>query len=184
MHAGATRSETMSAYLNGPVRPLPARWPVLLLAAVVVGVLDMGMAMTFWGLHGVSPVRVLQSVASGLLGPGASDGGQTSALLGLLLHLSIACLMVLAYDLVALRLRWLVRRPALAGPLYGVVLYLVMTWVVVPLSAAPHAAASPGWTVASVLSHVLLVGLPCALFVRAAQAPATVGAGDAMSGTP
>jgi hypothetical protein len=173
----------MNASLAGAVRPLPMRWPMLLLAAIVVGVLDMGLAMTYWGLHGVSPVRVLQSVASGLLGPAAAAGGLATALFGLLLHLSIAGLMVLAYDLVSLRLRWLVRRPMLAGPLYGTALYLVMTWVVVPLSAAAQATASASWTVASVLSHVLLVGLPCALFVRAAQAPDGAVAGEA-TGTP
>jgi hypothetical protein len=169
----------MRASLAGTVRPLPMRWPVLLLAAIVAGVLDMALAMTYWGLHGVPPVRVLQSVASGLLGPSAWAGGAATALLGLLLHLSIACLMVLAYDLVALRLRWLVRRPVLAGPLYGALLYLLMTWVVVPLSAAAQATASASWTVASVLSHVLLVGLPCALFVRAAQAPVGAAVGEA-----
>ena len=165
----------MSECVDGPARPLSARWPVLLLAAIVVGWLDMGLAMVFWGLRGVPPVRVLQSVASGLLGPAASAGGTATALLGLLLHLSIAGMMVLAYDLVALRLRWLVRRPTLAGPLYGVVLYMAMTWVVVPLSAAPRATPAAAWIVASVLSHVLLVGLPCAWFVRAAQASSGVG---------
>jgi hypothetical protein len=181
-HVGATRSETMSTSIGAAVRPFQARWPTLLLAALVVGALDMGMAMGFWHRHGVPPVRVLQSVAAGLMGPAAFAGGSAAAVLGLLLHLTIAGLMVLAYDLVALRLRWLVRRPWLAGPLYGGVLYLVMTWVVVPLSAAPHAPASTAWNVASVLSHVLLVGLPCALFVRTAQLPTPPHAGDALRG--
>ena len=173
----------MRTSIGAAVRPLPARWPTLLLATMVVGALDMALAMTFWRLHGVPPVRVLQSVAGGLLGPATFGGGVATALLGLLLHLSIAGTMVLAYDLGALRVRWLVRRPWLAGPLYGGTLYLFMTWVVVPLSAASHAPASTAWIVASVLSHVLLVGLPCALFVRAAQSPAAVTARDAVCGT-
>lgn len=159
------------------MRPLRARMPMLLLAAIVIAVLDMALAMSFWGFRGVPPARVLQSVAGGLLGASAMDGGGATALLGALLHLSIAGMMVLAYDLLSLRFRWLVRRPWLAGPLYGVVLYLVMTGIVVPLSAAPHVVASTRWIVASVLSHVWLVGLPCALFVRAAQAPATARTG-------
>ena len=160
----------MNACVDRPVRPLSARWPVLLLAAIVIGWLDMGLAMVFWGLRGVAPARVLQSVASGLLGPSASAGGSATALLGLLLHLSIAGTMVAAYDLAALRLRWLVSRPTLAGPIYGAMLYMAMNWVVVPLSAAPRTATPAAWIAASVLSHVLLVGLPCAWLVRAAQA--------------
>lgn len=161
-----------------------ARVPILLLAAIVVAALDMGLATSFWAFHGVPVVRVLQSVASGLLGMAAFGGGRAAALLGLLLHVLIACMMVLAYDLVSLRLRWLVRSPWLAGPLYGGLLYLIMTRLVVPLSAAPHTTASTAWTVASVLSHVLLVGLPCAWFVRAAQMPVVPEAGDAMPGIP
>jgi hypothetical protein len=172
----------MRTSIGAAVRPMSARWPILLLATMVVGALDMILAMSFWRFHGVPPIRVLQSVAGGLLGPAAFGGGGATALLGLLLHLSIAGTMVLAYDLVALRVRWLVHRPWLAGPLYGGVLYLVMTWVVLPLSAASHAPASTAWIVASVFSHVLLVGLPCALFVRAAQLPAATPAGDAVRG--
>lgn len=174
----------MGSDTDRAIRPLAARWPVLLLGAIVVGWLDITFAAIFWELHGVAPMRVLQSVASGLFGRAAFGGGGGMALLGLLLHLSIALLMVLAYDRAALRLRWLVRRPWLAGPLYGVVLYLVMTRVVVPLSAAVQASAPMEWIVASVLAHVLLVGLPCALFVRAAQAPVAADAGDAVSGMP
>jgi hypothetical protein len=174
----------MNTPVRDPVRPLRARMPVLLLATLVVACLDMGLAMIFWAIHGVPAIRVLQSVASGLLGLAAFGGGLNAALLGLLLHVLIACMMVLAYDLVSLRLRWLVRSPWLAGPLYGGVLYLVMTGVVVPLSAAPHTTGSTAWTVASVFSHVLLVGLPCAWFVRVAQMTAVAKASQAMPGIP
>ena len=174
----------MSECVDGPARPLSARWPVLLLAAIVIGWLDMGLAMVFWGLRGVPPVRVLQSVASGLLGPAASAGGTATALLGLLLHLSIAFAMVLAYDQAARRLPWLVRRPSLWGALYGVALYLVMTCVVVPLSAAAHTTPTGAWLVASVFSHVVLVGLPCAWFVRFAQAPPVPAAAPALHDGP
>lgn len=162
------------------MRRLPARLPVLVVAAVVVAVLDMLLATTFWALRGVAPARVLQSVASGLIGRAAYAGGTATALLGLLLHLSIAFAMVLAYDLAALRLPWLVRRPSLWGPLYGVALYLVMTWIVVPLSAAAHASPSVAWAATSVFSHVVLVGLPCAWFVRFAHAPVLPAAGPAL----
>jgi hypothetical protein len=167
---------------NMPVRPLSVRWPVLLLGAMVAGWLDITFAAIFWGLRGVPTARVLQSVASGALGRDAFAGGVGTAVLGLVLHLAIASLMVLAYDRAALRLRWLVGRPWLAGPLYGLVLYLVMTYVVVPLSAAAQVNGPRSWIVAGVLSHMLLVGLPCALFVRAAQAPVVAKAGGGDSG--
>ena len=167
----------MRTNVSESVRPWPARLPLLAGAALLVATLDMALAMGFWSAHGVAPERVLQSVASGLAGRAAFAGGVATAVLGLALHLSIALAMVLAYDAIALRLPWLVRRPWLAGPLYGGVLYLVMTGIVLPLSAAPHATLSIAWLAASVFSHVVLVGLPCALLVRAAQAPVARGAG-------
>jgi len=162
------------------MRRWTARLPTLVVAAVVVAVLDMVLATTFWALRGVAPVRVLQSVASGLVGRAAFAGGTATALLGLVLHLSIAFAMVLAYDQAARRLPWLVRRPSLWGALYGVALYLVMTCIVVPLSAAAHTMPSGAWLVASVFSHVVLVGLPCAWFVRFAQAPSAPAAAPAL----
>lgn len=62
----------------------------------------------------------------------------------------------------------LTRRPFLRGQLYGIALYAVMNYIVLPLSGFP----GPGrfaWMVlvASLLAHMLLVGLPIALFARA-----------------
>lgn len=168
--------------MDGAIRPWSHRWPILLIGAMTAGWLDISFATVFWGLHGVAPERILQSVASGLLGRAAFSGGLGTALAGLLLHLSIAFLMVLAYDLVSLRLRWLVRSPWLAGPLYGVVLYGVMSFIVVPLSAASRSPQAISWIVGSVLAHVLLVGLPCALFVRAAQLPVALKPRPAATG--
>lgn len=144
------------------------RVPILLIAAFVIGVLDMSFAAIFWGLLGVAPIPVLQSVASGLLGRAAFAGGVATAALGLGLHFLICLLMVLTYYVLAQHLRWLLRHPWQAGPLYGLALYLCMNYVVLPLSAAVPSSTRPDWIVGSVLVHMLLVGLPCALFVRAA----------------
>ena len=61
------------------------------------------------------------------------------------------------------------RRPFLAGPLFGLAAYFVMNYVVVPMSAigsGPH----PGGAVLvnGLLIHAFGVGLPAALFARAA----------------
>lgn len=143
--------------------------PILLAAAFCVGTLDMIFATTFWMLHDVAPVRVMQSVASGLIGRLAYAGGMATAMLGLGLHFLICLVMVLIYNMLALHVHWLLHHPWRAGPLYGLVLYLCMTFVVLPLSAAAAPSTRLDWIVGSVLGHVLLVGLPCALLVRAAH---------------
>ena len=85
------------------------------------------------------------------------------------LHYLIAMTMSLGYALPARRLGALLRHPWLLGALYGLLLYAVMTYLVVPLSAAPAGGAGNRlWVSSSVLAHVALVGWPCAWAARRA----------------
>lgn len=141
----------------------------LLLGAVLSGLLDLAFATSFWGLKGVSPVAVLQSIASGLIGNGAFHGGVKTAWLGLALHFGIATGMVLVYALGSMRWPVLRHRTLSCGVLYGLLLYAIMNGIVVPLSAATtppfHVDA---WFIGNLLSHCFLVGVPCALATRMA----------------
>jgi hypothetical protein len=148
------------------------RLRALLTGGLVVGCFDIVYAMTFWYLYrDVPPTRVLQSVASGVLGRDAFTGGNAAAALGLALHFFIAVNVVAAYYLVSGRLAILLRRPVVFGALYGVAVYFVMQHVVVPLSASPPPknAWLPIWVVCSLLVHAFLIGVPAALFARRAR---------------
>ena len=139
----------------------------VLAAGLVAGTLDIVYATSFWGLKGVPAQRIGQSIAAGVLGKDAFGGGNATAALGLVLHYFIATMMAAAYALVARRWPALVARPVRYGLLYGLLLYALMTYVVVPLSAAPGGgAANTLWIVCSIVAHALLVGLPIALIVR------------------
>ncbi len=140
---------------------------VLLYGTLVVGLLDILDALVFFGLRGVAPARILQSIAAGLLGRSAFSGGVATLALGAVLHFSIAFCVVTVYYLASRKLPVLVRRPLIYGPLYGLAVYLVMNFVVIPLSASPRAGLPPtAVMVNGVLIHLLGVGLPAALIVR------------------
>ncbi len=62
----------------------------VLWAGLACGVLDITAALIVYGYFGLKPVRLLQGIASGLLGPKAFQGGLGAALLGLLCHFVIA----------------------------------------------------------------------------------------------
>jgi hypothetical protein len=144
----------------------------LLLGTLTVGVLDAADAMIFFGLRGVSPVRVLQSIASGLLGRAAFRGGLVTAAMGTALHFFIAFGIVAVFFAASRRMPWLLRRPVVSGLGYGLLAYLVMSQVVVPLSAAPVGPRTTAVVLNGILIHMLGVGLPAALFARAAAGPA------------
>lgn len=135
----------------------------------VAGTLDIVYACVFWALRSAVPARrILQSVAAGLLGKASFEGGAATAALGLALQYLIAISMSAAYYLVAVRWPLLWRRPAACGAAYGLLLYGIMNYVVVPLSAAGSGSKVPLWIILSIAAHVLLVGIPIALFARRA----------------
>jgi uncharacterized membrane protein YagU involved in acid resistance len=78
--------------------------------------------------------------------------------------------MAAAYFLASHRLGFLVRRPVLAGIAYGVLLYVVMNFVVLPLSALPPHVWKPTLpALTDLCSHMLFVGVPIALATRRAS---------------
>ena len=108
-------------------------------------------------------------MAAGLLGEASFEGGAATAALGLFLHFFIACTMALTYYLVSRRWTVLVRRPVPLGIAYGLLLYVIMNFVVVPLSAASSGSRDPTWIALTVAVHAFLIGLPIALFSRRAS---------------
>lgn len=137
---------------------------------LVVGSCDITFAILFWWFRaGVGPMRVLQSVASGLVGrPAAISGGTNTALLGLFLHYFISFCIVLVYWLAAKGLPVLRKHAVILGSTYGLAVYFVMNYVVIPLSATKRGPFNLLSFVLSLIVHAFLIGLPAALFAKAA----------------
>jgi len=134
---------------------------------LIAGTLDICAAcLTAWLRAGVTPIGVLQFVASGALGPAAFQGGMKSALIGLVLHYLIATIWTVVFYLASRKWLFLIERPIQFGLLYGIAVYLIMTFVVVPLSrVTPRPATLTGRTI-GILTIMFCVGLPIASIVR------------------
>jgi hypothetical protein len=171
-------------------------WAVLL-GGLAAGMLDIVYAFIVYGplSYGLSPQAVLQSVAAGWIGRvAASAGGVNTMLLGAGTHLMIAAGMAAVFVLTATRVRALTVRPVLWGVLYGLVLYVAMNYVIVPLSAAatghfpvdaaeacerlrtafselrPRYDANHPWIIpGTIFTHTVLVGVPIALIAKQFQ---------------
>lgn len=146
------------------------------LGALAVGVLDGLDAIVVWALRGVGPQRVFQGIAAGLLGPGAFQLGAPAALLGLALHFLIATVVVAAYVLASRALPALLRRPVICGASYGVAVWLVMNFAVIPLAFDRAPRFSVVMVANGLFAHVFLVGLPAAWAARRAVRAAGRGA--------
>ena len=130
-------------------------------ATLVAGTLDILSAFVWTLVAGGKPANVLPSVASGPFGDPIKDSA-LAAPLGLAVHFAIMLVMVAAYVLLASRVPALKRQWLVAGVLYGLLLWFVMYWIVLPLRfGIPHPSEAAA-IMRQLISHVLLDGIPIA----------------------
>lgn len=143
----------------------------VLLGGFVAGALDIAFAISFAAYHGTPPLRLLQVVASGLFGKAAFAGGPAMAGMGLALHFVMSIMWAAVYLAVGRRRPPVVRHPFASGIAFGIMVFLVMRLVVLPLSAFPFPVTfKPVATALDLVSHTLLFGVPIALAARRALA--------------
>ena len=142
---------------------------------VVGGLLDIVYACVVFGLRNqVSPMRIGQGIASHVLGQAAFNGGWGAAILGFALHFIIAILMALGFLLLCRKAPVVAAHPLAFAPLYGIFLFLVMTYAVLPLTDpkhGPYPAFPPAMDfnfASAMFAHIVLVAGPIALFARRA----------------
>ncbi len=140
--------------------------PAILWAGLVSGILDITAALIVYAHFGTFSVRLLQGIASGLLGPDAFQGGLATAVLGLLCHFFIATSAAAVYFVASRRLPVLLEHAVVSGAAYGMAVYFFMQLVVIPLSAIGPRPLALEAVIVGVAIHVPCVGLPIALTLR------------------
>jgi len=142
----------------------------ILAGGLIASSIDIGAAAL---INWISPAIILRYIASGLIGPQALHLGTFGAVLGLLLQWLMGIIIAAIFVLGALFIgpgrlsssgRWIA---AALG--YGVVIFLVMNYVVMPLSAIHRAAHFTPVRAAENLLAMLLFALIVAFCVRPAQ---------------
>lgn len=144
----------------------------ILLGGLVAGSIDIGAAAV---INGLSPVVIMHAIASGLLGGDSFKGGLPTAVAGVLLQWAMALIIAAIYVGVMSRLPELRRRWLFSGTVSGVIIFFVMNYLVLPLSAAPF---KPKFSLAGFeatfkpdkfvenLAAMILFGLIVAFFAR------------------
>lgn len=146
----------------------------ILIGGALAGTLDILAALTQALLRGGTPQRLLQSIASGILGRRAYDGGWWTAMLGLEAHFTIALGAATTFVLASRVWPWLTEHWRVAGAVYGVCVWAMMAFVIVPLSAVPFSATRTVSGVSTaLLIHITCVGLPIAWAARRANDSST-----------
>lgn len=118
-------------------------------------------------LH-VTPRELFQYIASALLGPAkAVSLGWPSVSLGVILHIGVSFLVVLAYFLLSMKFEVFRTRPFVVGSVFGIAVYCVMHYLVLPLTAVPKIVhSSEDFELENQLfAHIFMVGIPAAFVV-------------------
>lgn len=144
----------------------------IVLGGIIAGTIDIGAASL---INGAKPTRILQAIASGLLGKSAFDGNSATVELGLVLQWAMSIIIASIFVAAAQWRPVLKRHWIRAGLAYGVVVFLVMNYVVLPLSAIGHAPRFRLVHFAEDIVAMLLFGIIVAFFARERQRALPVG---------
>ncbi len=144
--------------------------PTIVSAGLIAGILDITSAFVIAGIKGTGSIRMLQGIASGLLGQRSFEGGMATAGLGLAIHFLIAFTAAVVFYAASRKFSSLTQHAVVSGLLYGIAVYIFMYWMVVPLTF-PNARHSLSRDVTAVIIHIVLIGLPIALIVRHYSTP-------------
>ena len=135
------------------------------LAGLLSGIIDLTATSILVKTQGVPIERLLQTIASGALGPSAFQEGKKTAAMGVFFHFFIAFFAALIYYAISRKMSALIDYPLFSGVVYGSAVHLVMSRIVVPLSAAPKREFSAKAFLTQLIIHIFCVGLPIALVV-------------------
>ena len=151
--------------MNGDRKP---SWlHTIVLGGLTVGVLDCCAAMTNAYLRsGVTPDRVWQYVASAVLGQESFNGGAASIALGLLFHFCVAFGVATGFYIVARLVPAIIPYPYIFGPLYGIAVYFIMSYGIVPLTLVKQGAFTWYGLISGLVIHMLFVGSPPAFITK------------------
>lgn len=151
-----------------PSEPAVSWASITLWAGLSAAVIEMIPVLAIQGfLLKVPPLRIFQAIASGVLGSPAYRGGLLAAVFGAALHVIISLGAAAVFVTAARRAGFLNRHAIVAGLAFGIGTWFVMTYIVVPLSAAAFAPTTdPVLLAVSITVHMVAFGLPIALVTR------------------
>jgi len=139
---------------------------LLVRVGLIAGTLDIADALIFSHFRGATPSQVFHYIASGLIGSRAFQLGASGYALGVAIHYAIALFWTCAFYVCRQKLALLRRAPVVSGLLYGIVVYGIMNFVVLPLSGVPKLAhVSLAGRVNGVLALMLCIGLTVSLLL-------------------
>lgn len=119
-------------------------------------------------IYGGTASGVAHAIARGWYGDAVKTMPPIVDVIGIASHYMILLIAASIFVLASLRFPVLRRQALIAGPLFGVCIYIAMHFAIVPLSAV-HKVSNPHGVqfIEEFCGHMFVIGLPIALWARA-----------------
>jgi hypothetical protein len=144
-------------------KPASSLLTAIFVTALLCGTLDAITPMIFYR---ISPARLFQIIATGAFGKAALSGAMATVLWGVGFHYFIALSWTALFFLVFPKFRLQNGNQFVIGLCYGIVIWLVMNLVVLPLSNALRGPVNLKSVLIGMMMLMIMVGLPISIMAR------------------
>ncbi len=133
----------------------------ILKAGLLVGTLDiLAACLQFFINTNKEPSVVFKFIASGVFGTKAFSGGVPMVIAGLIFHYIIALGFTFIFFFLYPKMRLVIKNSILTGVLYGAFVWLVMKFIVLPLSSTPPQPFTYTGSVIAMVILIVCIGIP------------------------
>lgn len=135
---------------------------IILIAGFALGVLDILIDFIWYLMRGGENIAdIFRFIASGVFGiTEASSDKIIMPIAGAIFHFIIAYLWTIFLFLIYPKINWLKKNKIIAGFVYGIFIWTVMTLVVLPLSNTPKIPFNFNHAIISMFILIITMGLP------------------------
>jgi hypothetical protein len=135
----------------------------IVLTGLLAGTLDITSAML---INQVYPLPIGRFIATGILGREALSGGVGMGIFGLFLHYVIAFIWTIIFFIAYPRLNILSRNKVIVGLAYGIVVWIGMNLIVVPVSNVPNRPMQLKGALIGASVLMVMIGLPISIMAH------------------
>ncbi|HSZ87594.1 MAG TPA: DUF1440 domain-containing protein [Puia sp.] len=134
-----------------------------LIAGLIAGSLDISAAFIQYFIQtGKNPVVILPFIASGVFGNEAFNGENSMILSGLIFHFIIAIIFAIFFFWLSKKFPSILKNKLFTGVLYGIFIWSVMRFLVLPLSQVPKSPLHFTSAIIAILILIVCIGIPLA----------------------
>lgn len=140
---------------------------LILLMGLLVGSLDISAAFVDYYLAtGSGPETILRFIASGVFGMAAFSTDGSMVLWGLAFHFIIAYSFTIFFYWLYPKIKLMSSQIILTSIFYGLFIWLVMTWIVLPLSYTPKQEFNFEKAVKAIIILICMIGFPLSFLMK------------------